>query len=361
MKKSIRVKNKVFLSCITILMLAASVFTFSTLSSPVQASETGQIYASSSELKVTAFDRKGGEIDEFNPDGQIGGVNFFTYNWRSTSKFKVEFDTTGLTLTAPYSYKYSLQYLENTPNHFDNLTTVTEDIPNASDSNLTSLDQIPSIEYFIDKESGSPSLGHEWGIYRFTLTINNSNPYHSDFIYVAPDNPPTEEIEITKKNVQPDGDLKDATAYEFTITSDSCKYINKNLIRWYVKGKTYDGVQYAYHVDDIGSDEFLTSDYHENALHEATSEREKGSLTFKFETNLGGTWDVFCVVFKEVPASRVENIASAQSTRSNTINVPTGREFHASYIIWIIIGAAVLLLGVIIFVIIKSVKKEKVW
>ncbi len=367
MFKTNSLSKKIFFIAIASIMLAIlalSGLSFLGSSNKISSATTEPV---SDSISVTAVNRNGetyyGERDAFNNLATFDNVAVTPYYWSLLSHFKISYregTTTINPINNKYHYKLEVQSVQKRAEIDGEFTSNEASYSPAKvyEGDVESLTAINDLNYYIDIDSENPgqkSFGYGWGIYRFTLTINNT-PLYSELYYVAPSKI-IEAPTITWKPASSSTSIQDA--FDFTIINESYKYVDQNLIRWYVKGEANDGTKYALHKDDLGTADFPSSDY-KNALYEAL---DRDGTTFHFDTNnISGTWQVYCVIYEEAPT--FENLPTNEelfSTESAPIQVVSGKKINPSNVIWFIIAGGVVLLGVIIFIIVKSVKKEKVW
>ncbi len=372
-------KNILFV-VLAFVMLVASVFAFlggSTIVAADSESVSAILPPVSNSIEVTAKYRITGGNYENVGDGTFDGISFKTFNWKDISHFTVGY-TEGSTAIQPaneYNYSLSVQFLQVRPvdgKHFEagsgpEGSNINPKVIFTSESAVDALNKIPTFDVYVDTNNNQQheDLNYGWGVYRFTLTINNTS-IPSEFYFVrpsAPTNLPTPQVnkQITNSNTGLQND------YIFSIKTDTpdtqdYKYIDQNLIKWFVEGKTSNGTKYVYKQSDLNIPAFRDNDF-TRALYSADGvEENRTGLSFHLNTlDVAGEWNVYCVIYDEAPDGDVQTLEGRYDTRSNPESVISGRQYKASYIIYIIIAGAVVLLAVIIFIIVKSVKKEKVW
>lgn len=342
---------------------------------------------SSAAVKVEAKNRSGGKLNE-QPSSltTFGEEKLQTFAWKDIGYFEITIDKAHINETPTeekYDYKFIMLYLNKRPSqdsdfsgdastmnpNEENNVVFTGEVDSAEDK--SGLDTI-NFKYYVDEHDDDVSKNLGWGVYRFAFVINlpSGTPfYYSSLFYVEPSTVPANEVEpinITKTEIAPDISGF-STRWEFKIenTSDEYKYMDTQLIRWFVKGETTDKQLWAYHKDDIGTEEFPEKDY-KHWLYEATEDRAIGSKTFIFNPNgHAGTWTVYCVIYKETPdrtdIDNIEKIINTLDIEGAHYTVESGGEINRDYVIYIIIACGVVLLLAIVLVIIKSVKREKVW
>lgn len=383
MTKNKSLKRNLLLIGLAFVMLIAFGFSFLAMPSPVSADDT-TLPASDSSITITAKRRNAPSADLGSVGQQtdvFDGISYKTFDWENIRNIVVNFDAskasgiTANTTGSPYTYKLEVQHLQAEPTadgHFviggNSVTTDTK--PVVAETNANELTNL-ALTYIVDSETDSSITydAHGWGIYRFVLTVNNTRLY-SDFAFIKPIDPinnrlPALHIEYQQSSIINDYDFKISTDVVNDVDYSLYKYINTNLIRWYVDGVASNGDKYTLVRSDIGTYDFPEDEY-KKALYEAEGRNDRTGATFKFNSNgVSGTWKVYCEIYTE-PAT-AENINAlmeanpAQSTKADPAVINTGKPIKASYVIWIIVAAAVVLLAIIIVIIVKSVKKEKVW
>ena len=367
MFKTNSLSKKIFFIAIASIMLAILALSGLTLLGGSNKISSAANEPASDSISVSAVNRNNeayyGERDAFNDLATYDNIAVTPYYWSLLSHFKISYKE-GQTSINPinnkYHYKLEVQMVQKRAEIAGQFTSLATSYTPVKlyEGDVDSLTAINDLKYYIDKDVENPTLkscDYGWGIYRFILTINNVQ-LPSELYYVAPSKI-IEAPTVTWKPVSSSTSIQDA--FEFTIINESYKYVDRNLIRWYVKGEANDGTKYALHKDDLGTADFPTSDY-KNALYDAL---DRDGTTFHFDTNnISGTWQVYCVIYEEAPT--FENLATNEelfSTESDAIQVVSGKKIKASNVIWFIVAGGAVLLGVIIFIIVKSVKKEKVW
>ncbi len=357
-----------------ILMLVALSFSCFTISAPAEASDnatTTAAEATSNSISVSVKNRQG---ENYSPEvlgipDKFDGIDEQGYIWANTGYFNIGYTTGSETINAnadgKYNYSLSVQFLQKRPTsdgiwglgegdqaEYFNKRPIQE-FTGVKDS----LSEIANFNYYVDKDENDESkvsFDYGWGLYRFTLTINQVN-IPSILYYVEPSRI-IEAPTVTMKEIESLESYE--SSYLFTITTESYKYVDQNLIRWYLKGEGYNGKTYCLQQADLGTSKFPSSEY--RALF--TEEIQRTGNTFELQTTTGGVWNVYCEIYDTVPtAENFDQLTPVYSTEQNPISVETGKKMNKQWIIWVIVGCGVVLLGVIIFIIVKSVKKEKVW
>lgn len=371
-------KNLLFIA-LAFVMLAIIAFSFlggATFAYADSETKSAILPPVSNSIQVTATNRIGGNYGSV-ASGTFDDITFKTYDWKNISHFNVGYieGSTPITPADEYNYSLSVQFLQIRPvegKHFEagsgpEGSTINPKVIFESEESVNDLSKIPTFAVYVDTNNNQQheDLNYGWGVYRFTLTINNT-PIPSEFYFVRPTAPidlPTPQVE---KQITPStsGLQNDYNFYIKTDTPETqdYKYIDQNLIRWFVEGKSTNGTKYVYKQSDLEIPAFRDNGF-TKAIYSADGvEENRTGLNFHLNTlDVAGEWNVYCVIYDEAPNGDVNSLEGRLDTKSNPQSVISGRQYKASYIIYIIIAAAVVLLGVIILIIVKSVKKEKVW
>lgn len=371
-------KNLLFIA-LAFVMLVASVFAFlggSTITSADSESVSAILPPVSNSVQVTAKYRTGGDYTNVGT-GTFDGIAFETFNWKDISHFAVSY-TDGSTTIAPaeeYNYSLSVQFLQVRPvdgKHFEagsgpEGSNINPKVIFSSKETVSSLSEIPTFDVYVDTNNNQQheDLNYGWGVYRFTLTINNTS-IPTKFFFVRPSSPTDLPTPQVGKQILPStsGLQND---YNFFIKTDTpetqeYKYIDQNLIKWFVEGKTSNGTKYVYKQSDLSIPAFQDNGFTQALYPLDGTEENRTGLSFHLNTlDVAGEWNVYCVIYDEAPNGDVQTLEGRHDTKSNPETVISGRQYKASYIIYIIIAGAVVLLAIIILIIVKSVKKEKVW
>ena len=372
--------KKLLFAGLTLIIMIALAFSFIGFHPSATSAESGKLlslFPYSTQITATAVNKTTGNplnnigTGYFDKDSDGKDIPYTTYDWKDISHFTLTFsDSSTTTFNFVEGYTISVQHLQTRPTSNGQFVAGTGDAATNIDAQpiytgtgeIESLSDIPAFNYYINNDGNAEHVTKDygWGIYRFVLSSEGNETIYSQFYYVQPKDPNTlAELKITYEETASDFGME--TAYNFTITTADIKYVDTNLIRWYVVGSTSDGTKYVYHVDDLEINEY-SSGY--KALREATADRANGSLEFKFDTSKTGTWTIYCVVYDQAPTKdNINDITEVRSTKDdNSENtVTTGKAMKVSYIILIVAAIAVVLIVVLVVIIVKSVKKEKVW
>lgn len=309
-------------------------------------------------VSVTAIGRNSETLD--SPVAvSYNGDYAFIYSWSSTKKLSINFalatGQTAPTANADGSYnckiklEYLQGYLDSNFNENSNVITVENvAVRSASDdSTQKGYEKFEDYVFNIDNgvfgsnETTSLNVGG-WGIYRFTLTINDT-PYLSDFYFIKPDLA-SKMPKFTTEKVGSTGSLHDAFLCKITNQSDFT-YADASRIKWFVKGKAKDGKMYALTMSDLTQFADCT-----NYLYESI---DRTGLEFTFDdNNVAGQWEIWCTY---------QPYDAGSPTYSSSEKVETGSNINAMIVIGIIASVAVVATVVMVVVQVVKNKKEKVW
>lgn len=199
--------------------------------------------------------------------------------------------------------------------------------------------------------------GIGWGIYKFNVAFTPeggsvpTDTWTSDYFIISPAVMPNEsQPEVKKTNVSSRWSvMQNAFYFELVPKPNNVnyKYCDQSLIKWYMYGEAVDGSKYVLTESDR-VDQYST---YKGMFTDIDTTRE--GYTFKFDTDISGTWYVYCII--------TSRDGETQIARSEAIRVSTGTKINTNTLIWILVAAGVVLLGLIVFIIIYTKKREKVW
>lgn len=196
-----------------------------------------------------------------------------------------------------------------------------------------------------DNKSKEKEVINGWGIYRFTLRINQKTHAISSFLYIKPT------IEIDEQPIigytTYGSDIGTYEAFKFKLNNEFLyRYIDESKLIWYVKGKGRDGTEYYLTPED--SARFPDRNH---AIFPGDIDRY--GTEFKFDNAIAGEWTVWC---------EYQAYNSPELLKSDIeITVKTGNSIDAMVIVWIGVGVlSATTIAVIVFAVLKK-KKEKVW
>ena len=305
-------------------------------------------------VKVQATDRDGSVTN--GSSVFYNEMQGWRFDWQRIRYFRVTYSQ-GTTVPTPddegnYTYSISVQYLNayiSDNADFDHASVQSKVlVADEVTKDLSTISYDFSVELTDPDTLTGPNIDHNkwlgWGIYRFVIDISGTGESYSDYYGLEPTvitQAPTIDYEVTPS----DNDL--TNAYNFFLTgNENINYIDESTIKWYVRGEASDGTLYVLTEEDIG----LWEGYN-TAMFDALESRT--GKNFHFDSKTGGKWEVFCEL---TPHNSTPN-----PMRSNQIEVTTGRNINPTSIVWFLVGGGVVLLGIIIFIIVYTKKKEKVW
>ncbi len=366
-----KVKKINFIYLISMILLACLLFAFLPMSlfknsSADEKNNQSELALSDSIFSIDVIGRNGKLL--FNSTtGSFNGEEAQIYKWEEAEKFVFNIDTSSYTPPIKYDEErnpyYDVSIIIDYVNgyaekaiwdaeyrvHFETLDDFSTTV-RGTDSHLTLSSKFKP-EFNIDKGvsavvGGETRSAKEWGIYKFTLSINGALN-ESNFIIIEPTKISFSTPKPNMKVTTSDSALR--TAYLFTLENEEeYRYIDKSKLIWYAKGQTQDGKLYSY-----------TSNYIENkeefkgSIPLYSGNKEQTGLTFKFDDNgKYGKWDIWC----EYQADE-----NATLLPSNHIQIETKMAINYIYIILICVGVALIAIGTTIGIGLHRKKKEKVY
>lgn len=320
---------------------------------------------SNENFTIDVYGRNGNKLLSNNTTNYNNGTGYI-FDWKDAQKFVFNIDTSSNPPTYRedangqryYTASISVEYLRGyhdkgnwnsgqtiTLTNIDKFTTTVYGV----DSHLNLSKFKPELD--IDKGVSGTFVGanhtaNEWGIYRFTLVINNQTTI-SDYFIIQPT------IEIysypqTKVKVKNSNTSFGRDAYHFSLENEAeFRYIDKSKLVWYARGKTIAGKTYALSESDLNSPEFSDCNYSLNY-----DNNNRTGLNFIFEDDGNyGTWEIWCVY----QADGYDPMESEKTTIETKV--------HFSYVnvIIICVCAAVALVALTIGICIYKNKREKVY
>ena len=221
-----------------------------------------------------------------------------------------------------------------------------------------SLSEIEKIVFEFDIDSGYYKEGQEtnkigqWGIYQFTVTVNNLDST-SAYYFIEPESDfSTEKLEVTYDKIISPNSMH--YSYDFSLKdSENYKYMNQNLFKWYVIGKAKDGTYYALLKEDLENPTFsLCTKY----LYDSLSDWDRSGLDFYFnDNNIAGEWFVW------VEYNYSSSDGHFISAMSEPEKIITGSDINNMVIVYIIIAIAVVSIATTFGIVLYKKKREKVW
>ena len=322
-------------------------------------------------LIVQAYNREDQLISLENPTEYSGG-EAYTINWADIKEFSIYYNPDEsnpppikyeqgkeeLPENIVYTMSLSISYLQGYPDEgnfnvndtitLENVYTITQKGENSYKNLVTNKYRlnIDTGERGIDETTQQAVTVKEWGIYRFTIDINGAE-ITSDFFVINPDLLISEQPKINYTIVSSENSMHDSFNF-YLENADLYKYIDKSALTWYVKGEGKDGTKYALTSSDVGKGNFTDCT---NSIYESI---ERNGTTFYFNDNeIAGKWQVWC---------EYESHGTERPIQSNLIiEVETGAIVDGMTIVWILVGAVILSIIVVLTIAIIRKNKEKVW
>lgn len=225
-----------------------------------------------------------------------------------------------------------------------------EDVDSITVNNLS---EFEDFVYVFDIDTGisqetelQTQTANGWGIYRFTININQSQ-YTTDFYIIEPSG------ELPQPRIQAEPIASDNSlynSYSFTlINADEYRYIDERCLKWYIDGEGVDGTKYALLDEDLG-----LSYYDNTYVALWAGNYQRTGLEFIFnDNNRSGTYEVWCTY----EYHNALNVISSD----RRISVETGNLIDYTLIIYIVVALAVVSVVVTIVICVVKKRKEKVW
>lgn len=314
-------------------------------------------------LNFEAVSRAGTPITPVDT-GDWSSSRYASYSWSEIEKVNLALtgDLTGIPEQDSYTYSLTVEYIQRyreqttsfDAENADEVRPPRATVENVYTGTVENLNELPSMVYYFDchqddknvenaNDKTHKNYGNGWGIYRFTLNIGHEKVV-SEFVIVRPVKP-TATPAVTAKAVSSQSGIE--SAYTFTL-NDEYKYADPYTIKWYVSGEAVDGTKYVLTTDDLALDGVTQGT---KALYNVI-DRFGTEFYLDFQ-KVSGTWNVSCEVY-DITRTQVQ-------ATSEAVQVKSGNKVKQSVLIWCLIAGGVVLLAIIIFIIVKSVKKEKVW
>lgn len=359
-----KIKKLYFLAFAAILCLG-TIFGGTMLVSNISAAEaTAPVTTvSNATLGYEAISRAGAALTT-SDTGDWSNNHYSSFSWSDIEKvnLKLSGDLSGIPEQSSYTYSLTVEYIQRyreqttsfDAENADEVRPPRATVENVYTATVSSLDEIPEMVYYFDcheddknvenaNQKTHKNYGNGWGIYRFTLNVANEKIV-SEFVIVRPVKPTAAPV-VTSKAASSQSGIE--SAYTFSL-NDEYKYADPYTIKWYVSGTSVDGTKYVLTTEDLALDGVTQGT---KALFNVI-DRTGTEFYLDFQ-QVSGTWDVHCEVY-DITRTQVQQTSEA-------IQVKSGNKVKKSVLIWCLIAGGVVLLAIIIFIIVKSVKKEKVW
>lgn len=294
--------------------------------------------------------------------GDWSGNRYQGYSWNTIERVNLKMvgqlevaPNTPYSLNVEYIQRYREQTSSFDAENADDVRPPKASVNNIYTGKINALSELPSMTYYFDCHKDdinidSPSsklhknYGDGWGIYRFSLVIDRTT-FTSEFVVVRPVTPTANPV-IKTQAVSSQSGIE--SAYKFTL-NEEYKYADAYTIKWYVSGESVDGSKYVLTQDDLALDGVTAGT---KVIYNGPIERYGNEFYLDLQ-NLAGKWDVHCEIY-DITRTQVQKT-------SESVQVTSGNKVKKSVLIWCLIAGGVVLLAIIIFIIVKSVKKEKVW
>lgn len=371
MQKVFSIKNLVFL--LSIFLLAILLVTSNTLiSTSSNAEERASSGTLGNSVNVELVNRENQTIELSSQIEYSGGLGYVS-QWSESKEFRINYvvDEDNLPTGIPdssdpeimtYTMTISIEFLQgysDSEGGFDiDAKVLFEDVILEGDERSITTDNYNDLQdftYVFNIDSGlTETTGNVtktasgWGIYRFTIDINGFNST-SDFFIVEPSEA-LSQPQIQATAIPSDNSMHDS--YLFTlVNAEEYKYIDQSCLVWYIDGEGIDGTKYC-----LLNDEYDTAlgIYDETYTPLWPERYNRTGTEFTFNDNeKAGTYQVWC---------RYQYHNSTTATSSDRrITVTTGNPTDYTYIIYIVVGIALLSVIVTIIIAVMKKRREKVW
>lgn len=294
-------------------------------------------------------------------------ITYYCFQWKDLSSLRFRFSSNIRNLTTEYTaFKFLLTNVQD-----DNLETEISEV--AESANFTTLYQGSIVSntfsqfdfyYYIDKQSDlseTPTRckGNDFGLYKFDFVYT----YRTDdgdlvdisigdiYVAVLPQDINTVEQTDLKILYSVSSSNKLMNVFNLYLSNDTYKYVNPKYIKWGVVGM--DKLKVNYVLTNKMKTDNLTQYANYKTIWESLSEEEISGTNFLFNSNdIEGTWTVYCTITDgngETKNLSVQNLSTLKTEKKSYV-----------WLVLLIIGLALVLGGVISFIVIYK-KNDKVW
>ena len=268
-------------------------------------------------------------------------------------------------------------------------------VDNIESGDVTSLEEIPTMRYYFDRAESEQDIddyrdrdkhhGDDWGIYSFSLTIRTNGDipspmktYETDYIIIEPNTLTLDDAEkLTVQWKVSDTSsiygLQDAFDFwievkdEYSAEAERFQYLDKYSIKWYVEGETNDGIPYKLELSDLSPEE-MGQGY--EAIYQNIKSSRIGLTFYLALQGKSGEWRVRFGAYDPSiddtttrPEDSIQDLHAPGRLQfaSDEITIKSGVAFDSSILIWILIILSIVIFLMLIFIIINSIRKERVW
>ena len=294
-------------------------------------------------------------------------ITYYCFEWKDLHNLRFRFSSNIRGSTTEYTaFKFLLTNVQD-----DNLETEISEV--AESANFVTLYQgsiagntFPQFDfyYYIDKQSDlseTPTRckGNDFGLYKFDFVYtyraddNNLVDISVGDIYVAVLTQDINTIEQTDLKIlySVSSSNKLMNVFNLYLSNDSYKYVNPKHIKWSVVG--LDKLKVNYVLTDKMKTDNLAQYANYKTIWESLPEADISGTNFLFNSNdIEGSWRVYFTITNdngETKTLSVQNLSTLKKEKESYV-----------WLILLIIGLALVLGGIISFIVIYK-KNDKVW
>jgi hypothetical protein len=298
--------------------------------------------------------KKDNAVVEETSQTSFKGSTLHTYEWKNSDTIILSYTHDPNNLPPKnskgqerYDINISINYLKGYSEDGDWKEITPYSYPNQTIGNL---DKSSTFDIITGKKStidGEEVTVKGWGIYQFTISINGAE-LKSDYYYIKPEN--IEATPVVKTQIVA-SKSSFGDAYEFSLeNANDFKYINDYNLKWYGKCQTKDGTLLALFEEDL-DDTLHTQEFSECTGY-VFKNLDRTGKTFKLDTETNGDWEIWCEYF---------NSDAGKTFKSDKQEAKTGVDKDLTFVIYIVVGAAVVAIITVTTVAFVRSKKEKIW
>lgn len=371
-------KNKKFFFSLILCIFSAIMFfsTFSSIRFTSAEENTSQQLQTNQAFTVSMLNRSNKKENTNFTQATLAFGNCFIYKWSEIGSIKfnynpeisippIKYQDPTKPETEYYDLSISIEYIQRYKDisvFYQPFSNGYKNIESAFSTTITGNQSYTKLKKLVNEFTFSVDEGKtgsvegqtirikDWGIYRFKLLVNGKQT-HSDFFFLEPtmsiEKSPTTTYHTTSSTTSLHNN------YVFSIKNlDEYKYIDPAMLKWYVRGKSTDGVLYALTEQDLTHEQFVGNAF--EPLYSNYAKESRSGLTFRFDDNgVSGSWEIWC---------EYKYYGSTEDTLSSKITV-IDTETHMNYALFIGAIAGVFLFAIGVTILFASIraKKDKVY
>lgn len=337
--------------CLVMLAFAACLFCVPTLNSfAAEPNNTFSVADDNFSMQITARGRTSNKLE--TESVEFEGITFQTFKWRQLESLSFLLTGTNNPQTTNFQLKVTNLY------HHTNLSSQFGTGTTSTLYHGTNFNQFMFF-YYIDSTADNTanpnsSNGKDFGLYKFdfSYTLKDGKHYYFDFyVQIIPDDINRAIPQELSMLYSVSSASKLLNKYSFYLTTDTFKYVNPALLTWEVTGEDVEGNNYCY---DIAMQQRYAPQYDAyNLIYPSTKDDCHGD-SFVFDSNnIEGTWTVKLKIANNQQTEFVQEDLSTIKVQKKSIT-------------WLIILLSILALAlistaIIVILMIKHKKQEKIW